>query len=351
MVRAMSSFEGSGAPALVSIGASKSHILLVEKMHELGYAVISVDRDPNGPAKEYSDEALDLSTFEAAPIIAALDEFEGRYDIKGVFTRSSGPPVVTTGAVADHLGLRSVTEEAAAIIVNKNRLMDACRSKGIAAPEGVLLDGPGYAGVMARNLPCVVKPTLSLVGKGGITLVRDEPSIEGAFRAAAEASYEGSVMMESYVAGDDVVFVSVVYDGRVTPVVILREWNEFAPDGSVAAGGFSMPYDPGAPLSRALLELAQSIVDVTGVGYGPFSVSCRCAEGLLPVLIEIHLDFGGDDILDELFPRSTDFDFIKYAIKAALGASEPKSVNTGSFRYARIGPPGTARAEAFGNAR
>ena len=329
--------EGSLKSALISVGAGESQVLLIKKMKELGYAVISVDRDPEAPGFGYSDEAICLTTYEAAPIITELNGLVGRYELKGVFTRSSGPPVVTTAVIAEHFGLPGATEDAASVIVNKGSLMELCRSKGIVTPQTRLIDEANYLDLMAQRLPCIVKPALALVGKSGVVLVRKNEEIESAFLSARSVSYTGEVLLERFVSGDDVGLMSVVFEGKVYPVVMLMEMNEFDSNGKLSAKGIAMPYEPDKRVSQSIYDLAQSIVDAAGVGYGPFLMSCRCAEGSVPVPIEIHLDFGGDGILDELFQMSTDLDFIKHAIGVALGAVAPSEAAGTSFKFARIG--------------
>jgi formate-dependent phosphoribosylglycinamide formyltransferase (GAR transformylase) len=330
--------QGYLKSALISVGAGESQVFLIEKMKELGYAVISVDCNPEAPGFEYSDEAICLSTYEAAPVIAKLDGFTDRYELKGVFTRSSGPPVVTTAVIAEHFGLPGVTKDAASVIINKGSLMELCKSKGIVTPQTRLINEADHLDLMARRLPCIVKPALALVGKSGVVLVRKGEEIEPAFAAARSVSYTGEVLLERFVPGDDVGLMSVVFEGKVYPVVMLMEMNEFDSNGKLSSKGVTMPYEPPKKVSRSIYGLAQSIVDAAGVGYGPFLMSCRCTEGSVPVPIEIHLDFGGDGILDELFRMSTDFDFIKYAIGVVLGTVVPAEEAGGSFKFARIGP-------------
>lgn len=333
----MNNGDRSREPALVCIAASECHILLIEKMRELGYAVISVDRNPEAPGFKCSDKSLCLSTYEAGPIIEELSKLKDEYDFKGVFTRSSGPPVVTTAVIADHFNLPGATEKAASIIINKCSLMNLCRANGIATPQSRLVDETSFDFIEGQ-LPCILKPPLGLVGKQGIMLVRKRDEIGPAFQAAKSASYAGEVLLERFVPGDDVVLMSVVFEGKVCPVVLINELNEFDLNGRVMAKGVSMPYKPDENISKSIYDLAQSIVEATGVEYGPFLMACRCPEESVPIPIEIHLDFGGDGILDELFPISTDFDFITYVIGTTLGSIPFDEVTGSSFEFARIGP-------------
>jgi biotin carboxylase len=322
--------------ALISIGASKNQIPLITRMKRLGYQVIGIDRNPDSPGILYLDEYLPLSTYEAGPIIAALTGLKDAYTFKGVFTRSSGPPVITTAVIADSFDLPGATEKAAVSVVNKNRLMKICRLNGVATPQSMEISCPEYFELISARLPCIVKPALSIAGKKGITLIRHENEIEQAFQSAKSCSHTGEVLLEKFVPGDDVTLMSVVSKGKAYPVVMIRELNEFDPNGKIKARGVSMPYNPGQEKTRSIYSLAQSIVDVSGVRNSPFLMSCRSAENAAPVLIEVHLDFGGDGILDELFPKSTELDFITYTLEIILGIKEPGDRGNIHFKPATI---------------
>ncbi|MGR3178630.1 MAG: ATP-grasp domain-containing protein [Candidatus Anammoxibacter sp.] len=324
-------------PAIVSVAAGESQVLLIKKMKELGYAVISIDRNPEAPGFNYSDESLYLGTFESKPITEELDKLKDKYNIRGVFTRSSGPPVVTVAAIADHFNLPGATEKAASVIVNKCGLMNLCQSNGIKTPESQIIDETGYFDLIAKQLPCVIKPAIGLIGKQGVTLVRERDRIDSAFQEAKSASFTGEVLLEKFIPGDDIGLMSVVFEGKVYPVVLLRELNEFGSDGKLLAKGISIPYEPGSRVSQLINDLAQSIVDITGVKYSPFLMSCRYSDDCFPVPIEVHLDFGGDGILDTLLPQSTDFDFIKYVLQVILGIRAPELLEDVHFKFSTIG--------------
>ena len=62
------------------------------------------------------------------------------------------------------------------------------------------------------------------------------------------------------------------------------------------------------------LICSEQIVEKFGIQNSPFLLSCKISEYALLVVIELHLDLGGDKVLDKLFRVSTKFDFIRFAI-------------------------------------
>jgi hypothetical protein len=321
-------------PALVSLGANVSQILLIQKMKELGYSVISVDRNPEAPGFSLSEKQLPLSTHEAYPIIAELAGLKSEFDVQGVLTRSSGPPVITCAIIAEHFNLPGATQRAASMTVNKAELMKACQQAGIATAETTVIDDHDPIESMADRLPCVVKPALGLTGKEGVRLIRKKGEIESAFRAAKAASYTGQVLCEQFIPGNDICLMSVVLKGRIVPVVAFSELNEFDQNGELKAKGVSILCGAEEAEFSPILELAQKIVDITGLENSPFIMSCRDSKENVPVPIEVHLDFGADLVLDELLPLSSDFDFIKFAIRTIVGQRPGTPV--ASFRPASL---------------
>jgi hypothetical protein len=322
--------------ALISVGANENQIPLIKKMKDLGYAVIGIDRNPRAPGTKYLDEHISLSTYESGPVIRELEKYKKTYSLKGVFTRSSGPPVITAAAIADYFDLPGATEKAASMLVNKSNLMKMCQLHVIANPQTVTIDNSSYFETISHRLPCVVKPALSIVGKKGVFLVRHEHEIDNAFHSAQSASYSGDVLVENFIPGNDVTLMSIVSQGKLYPVVMLRELNEFDSGGNIVTKGVSMPYNPPKNKAQLLYELAQSIVDASGVQNSPFLISSRYSDDSAPVPVEVHLDFGGDGILDELFPKSTDLDFIKYTLEIILGIKNPANPDKILFKPATI---------------
>jgi carbamoylphosphate synthase large subunit len=323
-------------PSVISVGAGQSQILLIKSIRKLGYNVISIDQDPEAIGFNCSDRCLHLSTYEPQPIIKALLDSEENHDIKGVFTRSSGPPVITTAVLAEHFDLPGATAQAASLVVNKKKFMKVCQQQNIKTPNSRQIDESNYLEVVKSRLPCVIKPALGLVGKAGVTLVKSLAEAKLALQVAQTASYNNNVLAEEFIPGEDIGFMSVVFKGRVYPVVLLRELNEFRPDGMLQSKGLSIPCSLGADTDKLIYSLAQDTITAAGIEYGPFLMSCRCTEGKYPTLIEAHLDFGGDNILDTLFPLSTNFDFVTYVLKVMLHIRSPALKKDPEFKYAFI---------------
>lgn len=307
-------------PAVICLAAGKSQLIVIKKAKELGFAVLAIDRDPDAPGFRLSDEQIVLSTYEAKPIIRQLHTLQENYKFSGVINRSSGIPVVTAAEICQEFALPGIYPALAHIIIDKSQLMKVCTVHGIAAPvcQSVSL----LAEIDRTDLyfPCVIKPALSIVGKSGVRIVQDANELPAAFRAAKDASMNGIVNIEELIQGRDVSLMSVVQRGQLYPITLLDELNESDPKGNIKGAGFAVPsVFSGQPEESSIINLAMQVVDILKLDTTAFNMSCRCEPGGKPRLVEIHLDLGGDLVLDALLPESTSFDVLSFAILSLVG--------------------------------
>jgi len=288
----------------------------------MGWSVIAVDCNPEAPGFALADEQIVLSTYAAEPIIAKLRDLVGDYDIRGVINRSSGPPVVTAAYICQALSLPGIPPQAAATIVNKAAFMTACAQLGIPAPCHQAVRSLSEVNWEVVRYPAVLKPSLSLVGKSGVYLVEHKDALLARFSNVQAMSYNDLVEIEEFIQGRDVGLIAMVSQGELLPVVMLDEFNKLDCEAPLRAIGLAIPsVFSGLIEEKRVHALGRKIIGAFGLDSGttPFMMSCRCEKGGEPVVIEIHLDLGGDLILDELFPASTDFDFMKLVVEVMTG--------------------------------
>lgn len=307
---------------IVSIAAGAEQVIVIKKAKEMGLAVIAVDRNRNAPGFSYVDEALYLSTYRPKPIIKALKKLSRKYNLKGIITRSSGPPVITAATVAESFQLPGSGIKAAKNIVDKAKLIALCKKLRLTSPQHWTLSSIQQLKHIKNSLifPLVVKPALGLVGKKSILLVKNTDELKSVFSEVKEASLNRYVQIERYIEGQDVILMSMVRKSKLLPIVLLDENNHFNSQGRLMTKGLSIPsIFSEKKQKRQIINFSQSIVKAIKLQTSPFIISCRCQKNQQPVLIEIHLDLGGDRILEDLLPKSTNFDFIKFAITIMAG--------------------------------
>ena len=315
--------------AVVCIAAGKSQIPVIHKAIELGLSVISVDRDPDAPGFAFSDERIEMSTYEAQPIIERLCALQYKYRIVGVINRSSGFPVVTTAEICHALKLPGIPPNSARLIIDKARLMAACQYRRIPVPSFHSAQSFTDLNGIRFRFPAIVKPALSLVGKSGVRMVSTVNDLPSAFDAARQVAVNGVVNIEEFVPGRDVSLMALVRGGQLYPITLLDELNATDSMGNLYGVGFAVPsMFSGQPEETRIINLARQIVNSFELDTTAFNMSCRCEAGGKPKLIEIHLDLGGDLVLDALLPESTSVDVLSLIIMSLVGENYPcKNVN------------------------
>ncbi len=312
--------------AIICMAAGPSQVMVIKKAKEMGFKVIAVDRKPDAVGFELADEKIIISTYEPQPIINHILKLK-QYKLMGVINRSSGPPVITSAVVSKAFDLPGIEPEIADNIVSKSKLSTICNEKNIAVPNCQSVQDLSEIVWDQIEYPCIVKPSLSLIGKSRVKIIRDKDDLTQAFQRSKKVSCDGWVNIEEYIAGHDISLMAMVRDGELLPVVLLDELNcrndsmEFYGAGFVVPSIFSDSIE-----EKHILDLADDIVNKLGLRTTPFLMSCKCEKGGFPCLIEIHLDLGGDLVLDELLPASSSFDFIKYAIDILTGQIPEQSM-------------------------
>jgi biotin carboxylase len=315
----MSNINGK-KKAVVCIAAGKSQLIVIRKARELGFSVIAVDRDPGAPGFEFADRKIIASTYESAPILSELQQLNDDYEFAAVINRSAGPPVVTTAKLCSSLGLPGVTPGIASKVIDKGMLMEECRRADLPVPSGCVVPPDCIIDPLSFEFPCVVRPSLSMVGKSGVEVVHDSTALVKAISQARQSSMIGRVNVEEYVPGSNVSLIGFVEDGTLRPLLLVDELNGLDENNRVKGIGMAVPSRFRGNIEETLiLEAASDIVSSLGLGTTVCCMSFRCLPKGRPKLIEVHLDLGGDLILDELLPASTDFDFIAYFIRGLTG--------------------------------
>lgn len=303
--------------ALIILGASKSSLLLIEKAKKLFHLII-VDRNPEAPGFDFADEKIVLSTYEAEPIISILTRLSEEYNFKGAVTRSSGIPVITMAKITREFNLPGIDPSVAEKIVFKDKLMEECKLLNISAPNHQRVNEIDDIDWTIIEYPIILKPSLGLIGKKGVQKIKNKDELIERFEYTKKSSYTEYVDVETFENGHDIILMAFSVNGKLYPVVLLDEINRFNEKGFVEPIGIRIPSD----FDKEKLEIckfAQNIITKFNLGNSVFLMSCRYNFDKSIKLIEIHLDLGGDRILDELLPKSSNIDFIELAIKVVTG--------------------------------
>jgi len=309
--------------AIVCLAAGKSQVPILEAAKSLGYVIVAVDKNPDSPGFRFADISICESTYDSKAIVKQLEALKEEYKWVGVLNRSSGPPVVTTAEICEYFDIPGVPVESAKALVNKDLLHDFCSDFDIPLPSYKVYSLENINLIEAVQFPIVVKPALSLVGKSGVTVVRSKNNLNAAIKCAADNTVNGNILLEEYLHGPDYSLISFVQDGKVFPVCFLEELNQVSDNGKVSPKGFKThSLSDEGKLESMANEIAKELVNVFHIKRSAFMVSFRVNSYGDLGLIEVHLDLGGDLLIEEIFPRALSYDFLRLAITMLVGSCE-----------------------------
>ena len=310
--------------AIVILGAGESQVLLIEKAKNLGLSTIVVDRNPIAPGFDIADVKINVSTYDANEIENQLKTIKDDFDITGIINGSSGPPVFTKGELSKGLKLQTYPPQIADIIIHKSKMVQFCYENDTLVPEMKIYEKGDVIDPREFSYPIIVKPSLSLIGKSGVYIVNSQKELHNKLIDAMSHSMDGRVNIEEYIEGDDVSFLSFVKNGDIKTSIIIDEINGINENGLHYGIGYAIPskYSK-SHVEDKIISLTQSLIIQFELNTTSFNFSCRVSKEGIPVLIEIHLEIGGDLVWDILIPESVNEDILSYGIGLLSGLQSP----------------------------
>ena len=309
--------------AVICLAAGFSQKKLILTAKNLGLCVVAIDQDKNALCKDLVDIFICKSTHSCNPILEELAFLKSKFNWLGVINRSSGPPVVTASKISEYLGIPGLPVSSSESIINKHTLRERCNSFNIPTPDYKIVSNLTDIDRQNIDYPIVIKPSLSMVGKSGITIVSSDEALDEAFSYAKLNTVNGKILIEEHLPGPDISHVSFVEEGNLLSIIVLDEINKEIENGIVTSHGYKV-HDRLSKNNyfKESEILSSRLVDIFKIQRSPFMTCFRANKDGFLKLIEIHLDLGGDLLMEELFPRSLSFDYHELAVKMSIGLSE-----------------------------
>lgn len=183
---------------LMILGGHLYLLPVIEKAHELGIYVITVDYLPGNEAHKYSDEYHNVSVIDKEAVLKLAKELK----IDGITSFVNDAGVVTAAYVAEKMGLSfQCPYDSAVILQDKGKFRKFLEQNGFNVPKSKKYDDIEVAlkDIDRFSWPVIVKPTDSC-GSRGVTKVDSGEDIESAIVFAIENSRSKSFIIEDYIS-------------------------------------------------------------------------------------------------------------------------------------------------------
>lgn len=264
---------------------------LVEQARRRGLSVVGVDTaaalaGPGVPDGLSGTLALEWPDQEALATFGVLHTGE----FSAVLTHRERC-VVPTAQLAQLLGVRGNSIEAARLIQAKDQCREALRQAGLPQPRVVSFDGSPEAALcelpsQLGPVPWVVKPRTGM-GSEGVFVVHALQELPAAISSARE---HGPILVEQFVHGQEYSAEGVMINGR--PCVLALTQKRV--DRRFVETGHRIPADlPESQAEEAVAAVSRALV-AAKITAGIFHVEFWVGDGV--VLGELHARPGGDFI-------------------------------------------------------
>ena len=304
--------------ALICLAAGASQLTLIKKAVSLGYAVISIDINPKAIGFNFSTVSIISSTHDSKNIINHLEEISNRFIFKGILNRSSGIPVITSAQIADHFKINYYPINSAKIVLNKHLFFKELSDYKITIPKTRIISSKNKNKLSINEFPLILKPSLSEVGKSGVIKVKSHRELENSLAKSFSVSINNHLIAQEFIDGYDIVLISFVQNRVLKPISFVEEINVFHKDKEAKGAGVMIPARINDEIKNKIIDISEKIIKNLKINTSPFMISFR-VSGSTPYPMELHLDFGGDLILDVLLPNSLNLNIIEAGIKLMAG--------------------------------
>lgn len=298
----------------IVLGGTHDHIRLIELLKERDYRTVLVDYLEDPPAGPYADEHIRESTLDLEAVLALADRIKPEV----VITACIDQALLTMAYVCERLGLPCHVDYPTALaLTHKAHMKRKFAGHGIPTSNFVVLGDESPRAPLELEFPLVVKPADSNSSKG-VTRVNIAGELQAAVDLAFSHSRSRSVIVESFVEGDE--FSVDVAVREFEPVVVMVTKNIKARQNvnafTIVQSLFPATRDP--LLLDGIRRIAQQIVHAYGLRNGPLLIQLVHRAGELRV-IEFSARLGGGS-KHHLVKKMTGFDLLEWFVDSLFSA-------------------------------
>lgn len=283
---------------LICLGGGISQIPLI-KVAKKKYKLIIIDINNKCPGKKFSDIFLNVSTENEKKIIQKLNKLKINNNlVQGIIIRTSGKPTMTMAKIQKKLKLNGSDPKMVSKILDKRKFNFHCSKNNILVPRLYPITVSKNNSLI--NFPLIIKPSISKVGKQGISIVERKENLKQAVNLSKKYSDNNSVVIQEKIEGKDVVLIGAVRNNKFHKLTIIDEINSIK-NKIIKRHSYQNPSkNLNLKLKKKLIKVANTVVKVFKLNNTPLSLSFRINKKNKLYLIEINLEISGELIHEKL---------------------------------------------------
>lgn len=297
------------------IGAGAGQIPIIKLCQKEGLYTYAVSPDGPYPGIELADCHINEDIYNVDNLVKIGKELKIDY----VISDQSDYAVPLVAYIADKLGLPGVEPEVAQTYSYKSKFRSFCEANDIPAPKAIEIEKdtilPNF------NFPVIVKPSDSQ-GSRGINKVEDKAGLANAIQEAFSYSKRGSVVVEDFFEGREVVCEGFTIGGEYYPVAFgdrkyFELEDKFIPSQTIFPSSISME------IKNKIIDNERKIASILKPSFGTTHSEYLVNEATGEfVVVESALRGGGVYIASDLIPLSVGVDLTKVLFLCMTGRTE-----------------------------
>ena len=312
-------------------------IELIKQLKARNITTVLADGNPNALARPYADIFYQLAIFD----IEAVKEVAVKEKVDFLITVCADQVLLVVAQVSEMLGLPwYIDYQTAQLVSDKKYMKKIFWEHNIPTSRYVEMTELDWDKIAHLQYPIVVKPVDAYSSKG-VRKATNPEELAVYFAEAAQISRTGGVIVEEFVAGDEISVDVYVEDG-VAKLLCVSNSEKIANEDRFIIFRGRYPVAASDAIMEQIRQVAQQIVDAFGLKNCPMLIQ-MINNGERVSVLEFCARTGGN-MKYLLIRRACGFDVIKAVIDLTLGIkphvelSEPEAkyiVN--DFIYCRPG--------------
>lgn len=307
---------------ILGAGIDQNYPIKIAKAE--GLRVLAADVNPNAPGFEFADEAAIVSNRDVSALKRLCDDSASRgFPVTGVLVMGTDIPQIAA-ELALHLNIPGPSVETGLWTTNKFLMKEKLAQAGVAVPWYALANSFATLQCLMREhggQKFVIKPTDRSGARGVFVVHADDADLNALYDEAKAEAYEGEVIVEEFIEGDQISTESILWQGKAyTPGFVDRNYemlDRFAP--SIIENGGTHPSKVTGPLKETIKELVERAAEALGIENGVAKGDVVIAKDGTPMIIEMAARLSGGDFSESLIPLGCGVNIVKAAIQIATG--------------------------------
>lgn len=300
---------------ILIIGAGFLQDFVIRKAKAMGYETLAVDANPNAVGFKNADRYAVINIVDEKACL----EFAKKEKIDGVLTAATDYGVLTASYIAREMQLPGLRYDVAKLIKNKYRVRKCLYEHQVDdTVQAYEVDEATNLDDLCKKLifPVMVKPCDGS-GSRGASRVDVPEQFEAACRYAMDASITHRAEIESFIVGGEYGAESIVINGEVHVLGIMRKWMTKPP--YYAELGHAIPTDLTPTVEQRAKNCVQKAIEALGINFGSVNMDLLIThEGKIHI-IDVGARMGGNMIGPCIIPYGTGIDYVANMIRNAVG--------------------------------